>query len=120
MSNTKLVIHAYYSLTGYPSPNGINRWIYKGDYAGHHLFENSQVRNVAGIRYGEEYRIEKLHDRLFDAETSREIGPATYRQSQASATAGDTGIILIDADGDVVIDGTWEAQQPGVRKVYVL
>lgn len=57
--------------------------------------------------------------RLFDGDTTDEIGPATAAQIEASLAAGDTGLILIDGDGDVVEDGTWAAQQPGVRKVFV-
>lgn len=56
---------------------------------------------------------------LFDADTAEKIGPATPEQTEASFAAGYTGIILVDVDGDVVIDGTWSAQQPGVRSVYV-
>lgn len=58
---------------------------------------------------------------LFDLATGDKIGPATADQIEASFSddAGETGAILIDADGDVVVDGTWEAQQPGVRAVYV-
>lgn len=57
---------------------------------------------------------------LFDAETGDLIGHATVDQVSATIDdAGDTGIILIDADGDVVTPGGWAAQQPGVRRVYV-
>jgi hypothetical protein len=56
---------------------------------------------------------------LMDADTGDKIGAATPAQIEASLAAGDTGIILIDADGDVVDDGTWAAQQPGVRRVWV-
>lgn len=55
----------------------------------------------------------------YASETGAEIGPATAEQYAASIKAGDEGHILIDADGDVVEPGTWAAQQPGVRKVYV-
>ena len=56
---------------------------------------------------------------LYDAETAERIGNATDAQVAASVAAKPDGIILIDADGDVVINGTWAAQQPGVRKAYV-
>jgi len=57
---------------------------------------------------------------LYD-ENGNVIGPATAEQiaaSNASDDAGHNGGILIDADGDVIKDGSWDAQQPGVRKVY--
>lgn len=58
---------------------------------------------------------------LMDAETAESIGPATPDQIVASDDAGDTGIILIDGDGDVI--GPWEEFEPGtvqpVRRVYV-
>jgi hypothetical protein len=56
---------------------------------------------------------------LRTADTDEVIGEATPAQIEASLAAGDTGIILIDADGDVIDDGTWAAQQPGVRRVWV-
>ena len=56
---------------------------------------------------------------LFDANTADKIGPATPEQIEASLAAGDTGTILVDADGNVVADGSWEHQQPGVRTAYV-
>lgn len=56
---------------------------------------------------------------LYDFETGEPIGPATTFQTAASFMAGPEGHILIDADGDVVEPGTWAAQQPGTRKVYV-
>ena len=56
---------------------------------------------------------------LFNADTTDEIGPATAAQIEASLAAGDTGLILIDADGNVIHEGSWEAQQPGARKAYV-
>lgn len=55
---------------------------------------------------------------LYDSDTAELIGPATTAQIEASM-ATDEGHILIDSDGDVVTDGTWAAQQPGVRRVYV-
>ena len=60
---------------------------------------------------------------LMDDRTSDPIGPATAEQVEASLASderGEYGLILIDAAGVVVYDGTWEAQQPGVRTVYVL
>jgi hypothetical protein len=56
---------------------------------------------------------------LFDGDTAEAIGPATTAQAEASFAAGVEGFILVDADGDVVTDGSWAATQPGVRKVYV-
>lgn len=56
---------------------------------------------------------------LHDSDTGELIGTATPAQIDASDGAGDTGHILIDADGDVVTVGTWAAQQPGVHRVYV-
>lgn len=56
---------------------------------------------------------------LFDANTADKISPATPEQIEASLSAGDTGTILVDADGNVVADGSWESQQPGVRTAYV-
>jgi hypothetical protein len=56
---------------------------------------------------------------LHDSDTGDRIGCATVDQIDASYRAGDTGEILIDTDGDVVSSGSWAAQQPGVRKVYV-
>ena len=57
---------------------------------------------------------------LMDAETAEPIGPASVEQVKASLRAGDTGIILIDADGDVVAEQ--DANQPytpqPVRRVY--
>lgn len=56
---------------------------------------------------------------LMDAETDELIGPATPAQIEASLAAGDTGMILIDADGDVIEQSSWDADQPGVRTVWV-
>ena len=56
---------------------------------------------------------------IHDSDTGEMIGDATVDQIDASDLAGDTGHILIDADGDVVSPGTWAAQQSGVRRVYV-
>lgn len=55
---------------------------------------------------------------LHDSDTGEMLGPATNAQVDASLAELD-GHILIDADGDVVLEGTWPAQQPGVRRVYV-
>ncbi len=59
---------------------------------------------------------------LYDADTAERIGPATAAQVEASDLAaqrdGGAGVILIDADGDVCPVGSWDAQQPGVRRVY--
>lgn len=58
---------------------------------------------------------------LMDADTAEGIGFATGAQAKASLLAGDTGIILIDADGDVV--APQDEHQPWVpqpiRRVYV-
>lgn len=60
---------------------------------------------------------------LFDSRTGEKIGPATADQIDESLGAaevdGGFGGILIDADGNVIADGTWAAQQPGVRAVFV-
>jgi hypothetical protein len=56
---------------------------------------------------------------LHDYNTGDKISPATPEQIEASLAAGDTGIILVDADGNVVAKGSWEAQQSGVRTAYV-
>ena len=56
---------------------------------------------------------------LFDYATGDVVGAATPEQIEASLAAGDAGAILIDAAGYVIADGSWEAQQPGVRTVYV-
>ena len=56
---------------------------------------------------------------IHDSDTGEMIGDATVDQIDASDLAGDTGHILIDADGDVVTAGTWAAQQSGVRRAYV-
>lgn len=56
---------------------------------------------------------------LFDADTADKIGPATAEQISASLAAGDTGVILVDIEGNVIADGSWDARQAGVRKVYV-
>ena len=55
---------------------------------------------------------------LRDGDTDASIRPATAAEIVQSLATAEGGI-LIDADGDVVQDGTWAAQQPGVRKVYV-
>lgn len=60
--------------------------------------------------------------RLHDADTAEYIGPATIGQVTASILAEDTdggcGIILIDDTGTVVVAGSWDAEQNGVRRVY--
>lgn len=56
---------------------------------------------------------------LLDYNTGDKISPATPEQIEASLAAGDTGAILVDADGNVVADGSWEAQQSGVRTAYI-
>lgn len=59
------------------------------------------------------------HD-LYDYDTSERIGTATPEQIAACDAAGEAGAILIDADGDVIAQGSWDAQQPGVRTVYTM
>lgn len=57
---------------------------------------------------------------LVDCWSDDELGPATPEQIAAAAkTKTMTGCILIDADGDVVSEGSWAASQPGVRTVWV-
>lgn len=56
---------------------------------------------------------------LYDGDTAELLGPATDAQVAASVAAKPDGIILIDADGDVVEPGSWAAERIGVRKVYV-
>ena len=59
---------------------------------------------------------------LMDADTAEYIGRATAAQVEASDRAaekdGGAGIILVDANGDVCPEGSWEAQSPGVRRAY--
>lgn len=56
---------------------------------------------------------------LLDADTTEFVSIATAAQIEASDAAGDTGIIRIDSDGDVVEPGSWSYDQPGTRTVYV-
>jgi hypothetical protein len=56
---------------------------------------------------------------LFDSESNDRIGAATAEQYAASILAGEAGHILIDISGVVVKEGSWEARQPGTRKVFV-
>lgn len=57
---------------------------------------------------------------LWDSDTDENLGPATPEQAKASASEpSGEGLILIDDKGDVVTPGSWTAQQPGVRRVYV-
>lgn len=86
----------------------------------------AHVNHLAEDRYSEWLRDngEALFEQhrpawsLHDGDTGELIGPATDAQVAASLAELD-GHFLIDADGDVVYDGTWPAQQPGIRKVYV-
>lgn len=60
---------------------------------------------------------------LYDADTADDLGIATAPQMAASdysEAKGENGIFLIDADGDVCPDGSWDSQQAGVRRVYAL
>lgn len=59
-----------------------------------------------------------MSETLYDAETTERIGVATAEQIEASHAAGETGVILIDASGSPVTEGSWAAQQPGTRRVY--
>ena len=66
---------------------------------------------------------------LFDADSGEDLGPATQAQVDASDIAdNDEGMILIDADGQVVVEGSaryrvlerygaMEANDGRVRKV---
>jgi hypothetical protein len=59
---------------------------------------------------------------LIDADLNESIGPATPEQIAASDAAGDTGIILIDAQGYVVAPQDQFLHQPRtapVRRAYV-
>jgi len=57
---------------------------------------------------------------LYDLATGEEIGAATDAQCSASMDADNVnGAFLIDCDGNIVEVGSWEAQQPGVRSVFV-
>jgi hypothetical protein len=53
---------------------------------------------------------------LYDSETNEKIGVATSDQIEASLAAGDTGVITIDADGDVVRE---DRATKADRRVYV-
>ncbi len=58
---------------------------------------------------------------LLDADTNELIRALSAHDSElvvASATA-DGGVILVDADGELVAEGSWDASQPGVRRAYV-
>lgn len=60
---------------------------------------------------------------LYDADTAEPIGPATTEQHEASDRSdekGEHGVILIEAEGNVCPAGSWDAQQPGTRRVYTL
>jgi len=58
---------------------------------------------------------------LYDADTADYIGPATKAQLAASDDAkGYSGIFTMDADGDPCRTGSWDEQQPGTQKVYVI
>lgn len=64
-----------------------------------------------------------MHDdttrHLFDSDTTEDLGPATPAQIVASDAAGEEGHILIDTEGHPCDLSSWDAQQPGVRRVYV-
>lgn len=57
--------------------------------------------------------------RLYDSDTTEDLGPATPEQvaaSDESAYNGQLGHILIDTDGDVVPDGSQTSGS--ARRVY--
>ena len=56
--------------------------------------------------------------RLRDSDSGEDLGPATSQQARESARTVE-GHILVDADGHVVEPGSWAAQQPGIRRVWV-
>lgn len=57
---------------------------------------------------------------LLDANTNDVVDGVELTAELVQASAGAPGgIILIDKDGDVAPTGSWNAQQPGVRQVYV-
>ena len=53
-----------------------------------------------------------------DAESGEALRKARPEEIIASAAAPE-GVISIDADGDLVDEGSWDAQQPGCRRVRV-
>ncbi len=57
--------------------------------------------------------------KVLDSDTNQVIWTTATLEQWWASQATDEGHILVDADGRVVQPGTWEAQQPGVRKVYV-
>jgi hypothetical protein len=61
---------------------------------------------------------------IHDADTGDLIGPASPAHIAAGRTAeakdGGAGLFLVDAELRQVAAGTWAADQPGVRRVYVL
>ena len=57
---------------------------------------------------------------MIDANTNDEVDGVELTTKLVLASAGAPGgIILIDKDGDVAPTGSWNAQQEGVRQVYV-
>lgn len=54
---------------------------------------------------------------LCDYNTGDAIRPATKAERDASREAGDTGVFLIDEDGDIVDEGGFAAGK--TRSVYV-
>lgn len=56
---------------------------------------------------------------VLDSDTNEVILTTATPEQWWASQANDEGHILIDAQGRVVVEGTWAAQQPGVRKVYV-
>lgn len=55
---------------------------------------------------------------LYDYDSGQDLGLATPAQVQASEKAANTdggaGVILVNSEGTVISDGSWDAQQPGV------
>lgn len=56
-------------------------------------------------------------EHLYDYDNAEDLGVATAEQIAACDNAPGE-VILIDADGDVIAPGSWDAQQRGVRSVY--
>ncbi len=59
---------------------------------------------------------------LLDADTGNVIDQLRVDNAELIAAAGKapSGVILVDADGELVAEGSWSARQPGVRRAYVV
>jgi hypothetical protein len=90
---------------------GLPAWLV--DHSAVSWFTNHMTSHLP---YGESP--DKIVAELHDSETNEVLGDATNEQITHSLSTVE-GHILVDADGNVVQPGTWAAQQPGVRKVYV-